>query len=304
MVTWTQEEMNKLRDIRLSKPHLSWKEIGRYMGRSDSDCYQKYNRSLNPNYKNGKWTHNETRQLTTVVNAALKNGPILKWSDIAVEIPNKSYDATLKHSCSLVWVPKHCKERWFNHADPSLVSILKADFEDIERTFLEMEYLIIGNKWTKLTARLNEMIQNTPSNDWCALRTALQRTLNKFDVVPRRSVEDVEKYFKRDSDAFVKSKKRGRIPEMSSSNKKHKCDQLDNNISISKGDQAYQFKNDIPMTMTPDKQLADELSYDADNINWDCLDGFFCNSYELPSDFDPISMINLMYCKFLSPKLY
>lgn len=58
---------------------------------------------------------------------------------------------------------KHCRERWVNHLNPSLVKGNWSVEEDL--IILETQYLQ-GNKWSEIAKKLTGRTENSVKNRW------------------------------------------------------------------------------------------------------------------------------------------
>ena len=90
---------------------------------------------LKPGLHKGPWTEEEDAIVRETV---LKRGVNkVKWSTIAEKLPGR--------------IGKQCRERWFNHLDPS---IKKGDWVDTEDQILFHAQHKFGNRWCEITKLL------------------------------------------------------------------------------------------------------------------------------------------------------
>jgi hypothetical protein len=84
----------------------------------------------------------------SVITSCISQG-IVKWSDIADRINGR--------------IGKQCRERWFNHLDPTLK---KGDWSEGEDAVLVEAQRRWGNCWTKIARLLNGRSENAVKNRW------------------------------------------------------------------------------------------------------------------------------------------
>ena len=104
---WTKEEDDKLRaGVSVVAP-TNWKRISdEFLGamRSEMQCSHRWQHVLRPGIVKGPWTTEEDDTVIHCINAG-----ITKWSEIAQNVPGR--------------IGKQCRERWFNHLDPSILKV-------------------------------------------------------------------------------------------------------------------------------------------------------------------------------------
>jgi hypothetical protein len=100
---WTQEEDDRLRDAVNRHGEKNWKSIAEEVpGRNHTQCLQRWTKVLAPGLIKGHWRPEEDDLLKQLVAEGRKN-----WGQVASRIPGRT--------------SKQCRERWYNHLDPSIV---------------------------------------------------------------------------------------------------------------------------------------------------------------------------------------
>ncbi|CAM9107478.1 unnamed protein product [Discosporangium mesarthrocarpum] len=139
-----EEEVSKSKDLQEKDGAVEDKELG-----GDEQVPQE-NSSSPPMPKKGggivkgPWTKEEDQM---VIDCIARN--ITKWSEIAERIEGR--------------IGKQCRERWFNHLDPSLKKSSWSPEEDAILVEAQARY---GNSWTKIAKLLPGRSENTVKNRW------------------------------------------------------------------------------------------------------------------------------------------
>jgi len=158
---WTKEEDALLRKAVEAIGARNWKRISQeYLSgkRSDVQCLHRWQKVLKPGLIKGPWAKEEDETILE----AIKSG-VTKWSEIANMIPGR--------------IGKQCRERWFNHLDPS---IKKGNWTEEEDRLLVEYQEKLGNRWCEIAKVLPGRSENAVKNRWnSAMRRKFQQKRNK-----------------------------------------------------------------------------------------------------------------------------
>jgi hypothetical protein len=145
---WTQEEDEKLREAVGRHGERNWKSIAEEVpGRNHTQCLQRWTKVLAPGLVKGHWRPDEDDLLKELVAEGRKN-----WGQVATRIPGRT--------------SKQCRERWYNHLDPSIVRGEYTAEED--RMILDAQSRL-GNRWSAIAAMLPGRTEDAVKIRWKSL---------------------------------------------------------------------------------------------------------------------------------------
>lgn len=156
---WTKAEDESLKLAVKQVGARNWKRIAsEYLAdtRTDVQCLHRWQKVLRPGLVKGPWQPEEDDE----IRRCIANG-ITRWSEIAMRVPGR--------------IGKQCRERWFNHLDPS---IKHGEWTEEEDRLLIEGQRALGNKWSQIAKHyLPGRPENAVKNRWNAA-TRRHRTVN------------------------------------------------------------------------------------------------------------------------------
>uniref|UniRef100_A0AAV1U211 Uncharacterized protein n=1 Tax=Peronospora matthiolae TaxID=2874970 RepID=A0AAV1U211_9STRA len=145
---WTQEEDEKLRDAVGRHGERNWKSIAEEVpGRNHTQCLQRWTKVLAPGLVKGHWRPDEDELLKELVAEGRKN-----WGQVATRIPGRT--------------SKQCRERWYNHLDPS---IIRGEYTVEEDRMILDAQARLGNRWSAIAAMLPGRTEDAVKIRWKSL---------------------------------------------------------------------------------------------------------------------------------------
>ncbi|GMF25069.1 unnamed protein product [Phytophthora fragariaefolia] len=145
---WTQDEDEKLREAVGRHGERNWKSIAEEVpGRNHTQCLQRWTKVLAPGLVKGHWRPDEDELLKELVAEGRKN-----WGQVATRIPGRT--------------SKQCRERWYNHLDPSIV---RGEYTPEEDRMILDAQARLGNRWSAIAAMLPGRTEDAVKIRWKSL---------------------------------------------------------------------------------------------------------------------------------------
>ena len=142
---WDDAEDNLLRKL-VAQHGKQWSLIAsKIPNRTASQVSSRWEKCIDPALTKGPFSPEEDAAIIEYVN---KNGPT-SWPRLAEILHQRS--------------PKQCRERWFNHLDPSLSKESWTNDEDI---IIFEHYQVLGPKWSTIAKYLRHRSDNSIKNRW------------------------------------------------------------------------------------------------------------------------------------------
>jgi len=133
----------------------NWKHIAQYVPeRNHTQCLQRWGKVLAPDLVKGHWTAEEDTNLKQLITelANEERGVIKNWGEVANKISGRT--------------SKQCRERWYNHLDPT---IKRGNYTPEEDALIIAKQTELGNRWSIISALLPGRTEDAVKIRWKTL---------------------------------------------------------------------------------------------------------------------------------------
>merc|ERR1719473_272185 len=169
---WSQEEDSALSAAVAKFGAKNWKHIAQFVpSRNHTQCLQRWGKVLAPDLVKGHWTQPEDDQLVRLVKELAVEGAVKSWGEVANHIAGRT--------------SKQCRERWFNHLDPS---IKRGNYTQNEDKIIMDEQAKLGNKWSIISSMLPGRTEDAVKIRWKTLDRERRQAANggKLSSTPKK----------------------------------------------------------------------------------------------------------------------
>jgi myb proto-oncogene protein len=164
---WTPEEDRVLSAAVSKFGAKNWKHISEFVpNRNHTQCLQRWGKVLDPDLVKGHWASEEDTRLVDLVKELAIEGIVENWGEVANMITGRT--------------SKQCRERWFNHLDPS---IKRGNYTAEEDTLILEQQVQLGNRWSIISAMLPGRTEDAVKTRWKKMKRERAQGTNQTHTV-------------------------------------------------------------------------------------------------------------------------